>query len=91
MKTTQQKILHHREQRYILYPRSRKKPREGEREVPLLDMVEVSNGGEEVPQRWRGRGAGWTADSDGGERPEELHQVGGGSRGEERVGGGKEL
>ena len=54
-------------------------------------MVEVTNGGEKVPQRWRGGEAGWTADSGGGERPEVLHQVEGGSRGEERVGGGEEL
>ena len=91
MERSQQKSLHHREHHYTLYPRSRNKPREGEREVPLLDMVEVTNGGEKVPQRWRGGEAGWTADSGGGERPEVLLQVEGGSRGEERVGGGGEL
>ena len=57
MKTSQQEILHHRELHYTLYPRSRKKPREGERDVPLLDMVRT-NGGKEGPQCWwrrRGR------------------------------------
>ena len=76
MERSQQKSLHHREHHYTLYLRSRKKPREGEREVPLLDMVEVTNGGEKVPQRWRGGEAGWTADSGGGERPGELLQAG---------------
>ena len=38
-----------------------------------------------------GGGAGWTADSGCGKRPEELLQVEGGSKGEERVGGGGEL
>ena len=91
MERSQQKSLHHREHHYTLYPRSRKKPREGERGVPLLDMVEVTNGWEKVPQHWRGEETGWTADSGGGEQPEELLHVEGGSRGEERVGGGGEL
>ena len=52
-------------------------------------MVEVTNGGEEVPQCWRGGEAGWTADSGGGERPEALHQVGAAAGGEVGVGGGE--
>ena len=76
MERSQQKSLHHREHHYTLYPRFRKKPRGGEREVPLLDMVEVTKGGVKVPQRWRGGEASWTADSGGGERPEVLLQAG---------------
>ena len=47
--------------------------------------------GRRIPNVGEEGGVGWTADAGGGERPEELHQVGGGSRGEERVGGGGEL
>ena len=91
MERSQQKSLHHREHHYTLYPRSRKKPREGERGVPLLDMVEVTNGGEEVPQCWRGGEAGWTADSGGGKRPGEVLQAGAAAGGEIGVGVVREL
>ena len=77
----QQEILRHREQHYTLYPRSRREPREGEREIPLLDMVKGSNGEEEGPQRWRGGGAGWTADPGSGKRPGRLPPGRGGGRG----------
>ena len=36
-------------------------------------------------------GAGWTADSGGGERPEELHQVRAAAGGEVGVGGGERV
>ena len=49
-------------------------------------MVEVTNGGEKVPQRWRGGEAGWTADSGGGERPGSSSRQGAAAGGEERSG-----
>ena len=52
-------------------------------------MVEVTNGGEKVPQRWRGGEAGWTADFGGGKRPEELLQAGAAAGEELGVGGGE--
>ena len=52
-------------------------------------MVEVTNGGEKIPQHWRGGEAGWTADSDGGKRPEEILQAGAATGEEIEVGGGE--